>query len=53
MFFTNNDLTEKGMKMFNDLYSMWLEYADNDTIDRIYNVMMLEKYYTKILQGLK
>ena len=53
MYFTNNDLTEKGVKMFNDLYFMWLEYTDkgdDETIERINNVKMLEKYYVKVLK---
>lgn len=53
MYYTNNDLTEKGIHVFPDLYMKWLKYTDKDdekTPERIANVKMLEKYYTKIIQ---
>ena len=48
MNYTNNDLTEKGTKIFNDLMFDWLTYTDRT--NKIDNVKMLEKYYSKILQ---
>jgi len=53
MNYTNNDLTEKGTKIFDELHMKWLQYTDkNDekNEERITNVKMLEKYYSKILQ---
>lgn len=53
MNFVNNDLTEKGTKVFNELYHKWLVYTDkNDekNEERITNTKMLEKYY-KALTG--
>ena len=48
MNYTNNDLTEKGTKIFNDLIGAWLTYTDRT--NNIANIKMLEKYYSKILQ---
>ena len=51
MNFLNNDLTENGTKIFNELYDKWLVYTDkNDdkTDERIVNTKMLEKYYLDI-----
>lgn len=52
MRFLNNDLTENGTKIFNELHHKWLIYTDkNDgnTSERIGNVKMLEKYYSAII----
>ncbi len=52
MYYTNNDLTENGIKIVNYLYSKWLTYNDkNDdkTDARAVDIKTLEKYYTKIL----
>ena len=48
MNYTNNDLTEKGTKIFNNLEFSWLAYTDKT--NKIDNIKMLEKYYLKILQ---
>lgn len=56
MNFLNNDLTENGTKIFNELYDKWLVYTDkNDdkTDDRIVNTKMLEKYYLSIIDKLQ
>ena len=56
MNYTNNDLTEKGTKVFYDLHTKWLNYTDKideKREERCNNVKMLEKYYIKILQELK
>ena len=53
MNYTNNNLTEKGTKILNDLYDDWLNYTnktDEKSEERNKNVKMLEKYYLKILQ---
>ena len=50
---TNNDLTEKGTKVFRKLHRQWLQYTDkNDekSAERSNNVKMLEKYYLKIVR---
>jgi hypothetical protein len=46
-----NDLTEKGKLIFDDLAFDWLKYTDNTDgkIDRKNNIKMLEKYYNKLL----
>lgn len=48
----NNDLTELGKKVFNDLMFDWLGYTDNTDgkVDRKNNVKMLEKYFNKIMK---
>ncbi|MHC6204296.1 hypothetical protein ACYULU_14040 [Breznakiellaceae bacterium SP9] len=45
-----NDLTEKGKIIFDDLADKWLSYTDNgdEKIDRKNNIKMLEKYYNKL-----
>lgn len=51
MNYTNNELTEKGMKIFPVLYNKWLAYNDkNDgkSDERSNNIKMLEKFYLKI-----
>lgn len=51
MNFVNNDLTEKGTIIFNELHRKWLAYTDkNDdkSDERADNVKMLEKYYLAI-----
>lgn len=48
MNYSNNDLTEKGQGIFNDLIDDWLTYTDRT--NNIGNMKMLEKYYSKILQ---
>jgi len=56
MNYTNNELTEKGIKIFSDLYDKWLSYNnknDEKSGERSNNVKMLEKYYLKILQDLE
>ena len=53
MNFTNNDLTEKGTKIFRELYDKWLKYndkRDEKRFQRMQNTKMLEKYYSKILE---
>lgn len=50
--FENNDLTEKGIEIFEDLYSKWLGYTDKTderSLKRNTNIKMLEKYYTNLL----
>ena len=52
MYYTNNDLTENGIKTVNHLYEKWLNYKDkNDdkSDERAVDIKTLEKYYTKIL----
>jgi len=52
MYYTNNDLTENGIKTVNHLYEKWLTYNDknDDKSDaRAVDIKTLEKYYTKIL----
>ena len=52
MYYTNNDLTENGIKTFEYLYEKWLSYNDknDDKNDaRAVDTKTLEKYYTKIL----
>ena len=48
-----NDLTEKGKIVFNDLMFDWLSYTDNRSgnIDRKDNIKMLDKYFSKILKN--
>lgn len=49
----NNDLTEKGTKVFSELHHKWLVYTDKSdekSSERNNNVKILEKYYSKILQ---
>jgi len=48
-----NDLTEKGEIIFNDLMFDWLSYTDNRSgnIDRKNNIKMLDKYYYKIIKN--
>lgn len=56
MNFLNNDLTESGTKIFNELYHKWLVYTDkNDdkSDERSVNVKMLEKYYLDITGKMK
>ncbi|MEZ4786708.1 MAG: hypothetical protein R2790_02205 [Flavobacterium haoranii] len=47
---TNDDFTELGLKIFEELMFKWLTYTGNDDgkIDRINNIKMLEKYYNKL-----
>jgi hypothetical protein len=52
MYYTNNDLTESGIKAFEHLYEKWLTYNDknDDKSDaRSVDTKALEKYYTKII----
>jgi hypothetical protein len=46
-----NDLTEKGKLIFDDLVTDWLGYTDNTDgkVDRKNNIKMLEKYYHKLI----
>ena len=48
-----NDLTEKGKIIFNDLMFDWLSYTDNRSgnVDRKNNIKMLDKYYSKIVKN--
>jgi hypothetical protein len=52
--FVYNDLTEKGIQVFNALHTKWLQYTDKNgekSAERNINVKMLEKYYKNILQA--
>lgn len=56
MNFINNDLTEKGTKIFKELHHKWLVYTDkNDdkSDERSVNIKMLEKYYLAITEKIK
>ena len=48
-----NDLTEKGKIVFNDLMFDWLSYTDNKSgnIDRKNNIKMLDKYFLKKIKN--
>ena len=48
-----NDLTEKGKMVFNDLMFDWLRYTDNKigNVDRKNNIKMLDKYFSKIINN--
>ena len=48
-----NDLTEKGKLIFNDIMFDWLRYTDNTDgkVDRKQNIKMLEKYYNKLMKN--
>lgn len=48
MNYKNQDLTDKGKLVFNDLMIDWFTYTDRT--NKIDNTKMLEKYYLKILQ---
>jgi hypothetical protein len=47
-----NDLTEKGKMIFEDLADKWLVYTDtgDEKVDRKNNIKMLEKYYNKLME---
>lgn len=48
MNYKNQDLTDKGKLLFNNLMIDWFTYTDRT--NKIDNTKMLEKYYLKILQ---
>lgn len=48
MNYKNQDLTDKGKLVFDDLMMDWFTYTDRT--NKIDNTKMLEKYYLKILQ---
>lgn len=48
MHYKNQDLTDSGKLVFNDLMIDWFTYTDRT--NKIDNTKMLEKYYLKILQ---
>ncbi|MFK8281085.1 hypothetical protein [Capnocytophaga cynodegmi] len=51
-YFKNEDLTEKGYKIFNTLYMKWLTYNDkndNRSEIRAKDVKKLEKYYQELI----
>jgi hypothetical protein len=49
---SENNLTEKGKLIFDDLVFDWFKYTDNTDgkVDRKNNIKMLEKYYNKLIR---